>query len=128
MAKKKKSIKPEEKRRVTYDMIKSNQFRVIHADGVFGGLGPGRNLFFTLFAERPAMPTQLTHELDESEGGMKLGKELTALRQSRGTVIRDLEVGVIMSPGGAAALYRWLKGKLEEAEKRGLIKREEYAV
>ena len=78
---------------VSFDYIKSNIFRVIHADGAFGGLAPNGNIHMALYNERQAIPTQMVYALE----GIGLGPEIKGKRKGRGGLVREVEVDVIMS-------------------------------
>jgi hypothetical protein len=54
-----------------FHLIKGNFFRVIHVDGAVGGITPSREIFFSLFSERGAIPTVIEQAInaDGSLGG-----------------------------------------------------------
>ena len=47
-----------------FDFIKSNFFRVIKADGAFGGISPNGSIHMALYSERSAIPTKTFHSLE----------------------------------------------------------------
>jgi len=95
--------------------LRSNYFRVIHADGVFGGFTPQGNIFPSLFSDRAPLPDVTIHAGDA--GGV-LGKELLDRREvSNETVTRELEVGISMNLNVAKSLLEWLKERIEIGEK-----------
>ena len=96
-------------RQITFDYIKSNHFRVVHADGAIGGVAAGGYIHMALFSERGAIPQQLVFAVDEKG---RLGDEVS--RTERGTLIREVEVDVMMDEPSASALHRWLGDKIEE--------------
>jgi hypothetical protein len=51
---------------IAFEYIKSNLFRVIHADGAIGGVTPSGNLHLAFFSERPAIPRMIVHKRDPS--------------------------------------------------------------
>ena len=97
---------------VAFDYIKSNFFRVIHADGAFGGLGPSGSIHMALYNERQAIPTQTVYALE----GIGLGPEIKGKRKGREGLVREVEVDVIMSAEQARALRTWLTDKIESVE------------
>lgn len=106
------SAKPESEaeKQLTFHYIKSNNFRVIHCDGVFGGPCPnGRGLTMGLFSERFPVPLQTTHKLTEASG---VGEELA--RIGRAGIVREVEVEVILAPEEAEALATWIMKHLEQ--------------
>lgn len=100
-------------KKVKFDYIKSNFFRVIHADGVWGGIGPTLNdIKMVFFNERPAIPQQVTHEIKDGV----LGEEIKEERVSRNSIIREVEVNVIMNIHVARAVKKWLEDKINAIE------------
>jgi hypothetical protein len=98
-----------------FDYIKSPQFRVVHADGAFGGLTPTGYVFVTLYTQRPPIPTRIAHAVRRNEQGqIKLGEEITEERVCRDGVVRDVEVGVVMDLTVATALRDWLNIRIEQ--------------
>jgi hypothetical protein len=82
-----------------FTYIKSNFFRVIHADGVLVGAGPG-HLFFSLYSERVPIPQVQEFEVVDQ----KIGAEAVDKRVVKPGVVREVEVGVAMSFETAKAL------------------------
>jgi hypothetical protein len=95
---------------ISIDYIKSNHFRVIHADGAWGGLTARGAIHMGLFSERPTIPqTQVYRVTDEG----KLGTPIPERTKKRDAdMVREVEVEVIMSYDTAQALYNWLGDKL----------------
>ena len=65
--------------RVRFDYIKSAAFRVIHADGVVGGVTPRLDVHMDFWSERFPIPQQVVHAVN-SDG--TLGDEIKAERQT----------------------------------------------
>ncbi len=102
---------------IRFHMIKSGAFRVIHADGAFGGPTPRGNLMFTLYSERVPFPQRISHELTSTpEGELRLGDEIVADRISKDGVVRELECGVVMDIAGVRSLHAWLGAKIKEMD------------
>lgn len=98
---------------IDFDYIKSNQFRVIHTDGVHGGLSPnGKLLQMAIFSERSPIPQKETFRL-------KAGKILDKISvQKRDTnVIREVEVELLMSMETAKSVCKWMDEKIRQIEK-----------
>jgi hypothetical protein len=99
------------KRTVQFHMIKGNFFRVIHADGAWGGFNPaGDSIHMTIFSERIPIPTQITHSIEQSN---RLGKELRDERQARDGIVRELEVDIVLDLRAAEGMHKWLADKIE---------------
>jgi len=83
--------------------MKGNFFRVIHADGAIGGITPSRDIFLSLYSERGAIPTLIEQALN-ADGS--LGKEIR--RESKEGIVREVEVGVVLSSRAAKGIAEWL--------------------
>jgi hypothetical protein len=97
-----------------FDYIKANSYRVVHADGAWGGITPTGNIFMAIFSQRPAIPKQTVYEV-MPEG--RLGAELRDQRVSRDAIIREIEVGIQLDPSTAKVLLEWLREKIEILDK-----------
>lgn len=97
--------------KVGFDFIKSNLFRVIHADGVWGGVGPRGNIQMGFYSERFPIPRRVEMEIKEG----RVGDEIS--RDARSDIVREVEAEVIMNLQTAKALKDWLTTKIDEATK-----------
>lgn len=89
---------------VTYDYVKSSLFRVIHVDGVFGGVTPnGKNLFLTLWNERWPIPKSVAHSLSTNN---EVGEEKN--RVTRNAIVREVETQILMDIEIARSTHAWL--------------------
>ena len=98
---------------VEFHYIKSNSFRVVHADGVWGGTTPRGYIAMSLFSERAPIPRKLIHEI--MPDGI-LGQETG--RESRDGIIREVEVEVKVDLEMAKSLIQWLQGHVDFLEER----------
>jgi hypothetical protein len=94
---------------------KSNSFRVIHADGVYGGTSPRLQLFVAFYSERFPIPQVLTYETSESGAPVQ---EIVTERESKEGVFREVEVGVMLDINAAKGFAAWLNEQVAELEKR----------
>jgi hypothetical protein len=94
---------------------KSNAFRVIHADGAYGGTSPRLQLFIAFYSERFPIPQVLTYETSEAGAPTR---ELTAERESKEGLFREVEVGVTLDINAAKGFAVWLNEQIAELEKR----------
>lgn len=96
-----------------FHYIKSNGFRVVHADGVWGGPNLRGYITMSFFSERHPIPRRLTHEV-KSDGtfGQEIGREI------RGGTIREVEVEVMVDLSMAKSLNSWLAEKIKILEDR----------
>jgi len=105
---------------VTFHLIKSNYFRVVHADGAWGGITPRGLIEVNFYSERQPIPRSLTHSFSLESG--ELGQEIKGARVSREGPVREVEVGVIMDLSCARAVRKWLDDKITALE--GMAKEE----
>ena len=103
--------------RVEFHYIKSNGFRVVHADGAWGGPTPRGYIAVTFYSERAPLPKLLVHELNSSG---QLGEEVS--RQSKKGYVREAEVQVMMDLGMAEGFVEWLQDKISTVQKRSVDK------
>ena len=109
--------------KITFNYIKSNHFRVVHADGVMGNETPGNDLFIGFYNERIPLPDALTYEIDE-EGN--LGKEILEERNVKTDgILREVEVGVVLDLDMAKALVLWLSSMIQQIEGNDIISEKE---
>ncbi len=99
---------------VSFHYIKSGQFRVAHVDGAIGNLTPGGLIFVALYSERAAIPQMMVHEI--TEGG-EIGPEHQEERLGKKGIVREIEMGAVMSVETANAFIRWLQQQVGLLEK-----------
>jgi len=92
--------------------IKSNSFRVIHANGAWFGNDPQANLHLTFYSERTPIPQKVVFQLNDK--GQLVGEEMSQ-REGKEGVVRELEVDVVMSLAAANAFYEILGNNLKQA-------------
>lgn len=109
----KKSGNGDASKRVAFDYIKSQLFRVIRADGAIGGITPSGHIHFALYSERPAIPRREVFEVEGTGLGKKIDKETV----SRSSIVREMDCDVIVNVDTAESIARWLLGKVEAARK-----------
>lgn len=98
---------------VPFHYIKSNQFRVIHADGVLGNVTPSGLIFVSFYSERGAIPQMMVHEIS----GGQVGAEQLEERVSKKGIVREVEVGAAMSVETATSVITWLQEKIDLIQK-----------
>lgn len=94
---------------------KANLFRVVHADGVYGGTSPRLQLFVAFYSERFPIPKVLTYETS-STGAPE--HEIISERESKEGVFREVEVAVTMDLNAAKGFSVWLNEQVAALEKR----------
>jgi len=108
---------------IKFHYIKSNLFRVIHADGGIGGVTPQQNIQIAFYSERMPLPQQVVYELNSDN---TLGSEVVDERVSKTGLIRELEVEAVLSLNEAESFYKWLGENIKKAKKlrRSVTKKE----
>jgi hypothetical protein len=92
--------------------IKSPYFRVIHVDGVWGGL-TGRGLIHAaLYSERRAIP-QVTEMYTQGDGELSQEKVV----RSKKHIAREVEADLLLDAKTAKELGEWLLTKVKEHDK-----------
>jgi hypothetical protein len=97
---------------IKFDFLKSNYFRSIHADGVWGGVNGHLEIAMAFFSERPAIPQQITVPIENG----KFGNELEDKRVGRDAVIRDVEISVTMNVEVARSFRQWLDERIRAVD------------
>lgn len=82
---------------------KANFFRVVHVDGVFGGITPSRHIFVSLYNQRTPLPT-LIEQRFFADG--TLGDEIS--REGKTGVFREMEVGLVLTAPVAREIAKFL--------------------
>lgn len=100
-----------ESRTITFHHIKSNLFRVIHADGVWGGVTPNLNIQMAFYSERNAIPQSVKQEFGE----YGLPGEIIDTVGKEG-IVREFDTSVVVNLEVAKAFHDWLGKKIAQAE------------
>jgi hypothetical protein len=98
---------------VAFDYIKSQFFRVIHTDGAIGSVTPNGHIHMALFSERQAIPRRLVNTLN-SDG--TLGELVPEQSETRGSIVREMDVDVLLTFEAAQRIFEWLRARLDEAK------------
>ena len=102
-------MKPPDK--VKFYYLKANEFRVVHMDGVVGGLSPTGDIYMSVFSQRPPIP-QVTVQSVKEDG--QLGEEIISERLIKDGIVREIEVGITFRPETAEIVIKWLQEKVAE--------------
>lgn len=103
-----------ERETVTIHYIKASQFRAVHVDGVYGGVTPTGKIHMAAYSQRMAIPQQVVQYI--SPDG-RLESEIPEKTVTRGGIVRDLEVDLVVDKDVAASMIEWLKDKIDSLEK-----------
>ncbi len=99
--------------KVSFKYIKSNGFRVVHADGAIGGTTPTLEIHMTIFSQRKPIPRKSTFEISPTG---QLGPEIVSLREGESGLVRELETDIVMNLSVAKSLVVWLQRHINEIE------------
>lgn len=99
---------------IKFNYIKSQFFRVIHVDGIYGGVNTNLDIHVAVFNERSPIPKESIYRVKEDGS---LGDEILEKRISRDGIIREVESDLIMDLSTAQALVKWLQEKIELTKK-----------
>ena len=109
------SQKREVPSKLLFHWIKSRFFRVVHADGAFGGISSRGYLHFSLYNERAAIPRLSERDLTvHADGKVTAGRERVV--EGREGVVREIEIEVLMDHRSAVEFFNWLKEKIDILE------------
>lgn len=101
---------PDEQREVVVTYIKSNLFRVIHADGAWGGMSPHADIHISFYNERPAIP-------DRSRFTVSANKVVKPeVFEAESDLVREVEVDVVVDLRAAKSLRKWLDERISVLE------------
>jgi hypothetical protein len=86
--------------------LKSNQFRLIHAEGVFGGISPTNMIHFALYNDRLTIPKTTSVEITPTG-------TYENVEETIGGIVREVEANVFINLGTAISFKNWLNAKIE---------------
>ncbi len=89
---------------LTFYYEKGNHFRVVHVDGVIGGLTPTRDIFLSVYNQRSALP-KVIEQVVTPDG--QLGA--SEVKESKHGIFREMEIGLVMTPEVADQIADFLK-------------------
>lgn len=95
---------------VVFKYLKSNFYRVIHANGAFGGLTARGEIHIGFYSERMEFPD--SSKLTISPNGQVSPEQFEGV----GNVVREVEVDVVVDLGTARQLRAWLDDKISVME------------
>jgi hypothetical protein len=94
---------------VQFYYIKSTQFRVVHVDGVIGGLTPRGHIHLAAYSERSAIPQITQHTLTDT------GQLSDPIAQDgKAGIVREIDVDLIMTITTATELRDFLDARIRQ--------------
>lgn len=97
---------------IRFQFVNSAHCRVIHVDGAWGGIGPGRMINMSIFSERRPTPNWIDLDMDSSSG---IAEE--SQRDIFDGITREIEAHLVFSVATAQKLRDWLNEKIDDIER-----------
>ena len=99
---------------LTFKYIYNYSYNPVYVNGAHGGLSPRGELVMNFYLERPPLPEEIRHEINQNGTiGNVTGEEPKDLNSS---MVRFIDNGVILNFESARNLYFWLGERLQEME------------
>ena len=97
------------RKKVKFVFKKSEGYQIHYVNGAFGGITPRGDVLYHLFFEHRDLPTEEEMTIEEDKKLKPQEKDLADIE-----IIRDLKVGIIMTPEQAENLANWLLSRVDE--------------
>ena len=97
---------------IDFHYAKSNCFKVLHCDGVWGGVTPRGYISMSCYSERYPIPKRLNCEVGP-DGNLK-----ETSRDSKSGIIRQVGVEILMDAKLAESVVAWLNEMVAQAKAR----------
>jgi hypothetical protein len=102
-------------RKVRFNYVKSNLFRVIHTDGATSSLNPNGNITISLYSQRFSIPEEMTFELDEE--GEILEEVVLGIERAETidtNIVREIDIIAVMNLETAVELVSQIQDIIAE--------------
>ncbi len=99
--------------KVVFHYELSPEYRVVYANGAFGSITPRGDIKYDLFIEYVKAPEAIVHIMTPDGLGPEVDREPAKM-----PISRELQIGVMMTPGQAKSFAHWLLSKVSELEGR----------
>ena len=104
-------ITPPQKVRFNYK--KADDYRIIFANGAYGGFTPRKELMFHFFHEYKETPETEVMAIGEDGSPVPIRKDIPEEIE----MTRELKVGIVLTIEEAFSIGRWMLDKVEEFKK-----------
>lgn len=98
-------------KKIAFRFDRDDDYRVIPANGVWGGPTPRGDIKVDFFYESQPLPEEFTQEVTS-------GGKLRARRKGQPTFQRTVMVGIVLTAEQAESIGRWLQEKARELSER----------
>jgi hypothetical protein len=102
-------------KKVKFIFKKPDDYNIIYANGVYGGITPRGDILMHFFFEHRDFPVE--EEVNIEMGQIKPDDSIKVFDDDF-TMNRDMKVGIIMSPNQVDALVKWLIEKVAETKSK----------
>ncbi|MEQ1942261.1 hypothetical protein ABMA32_07540 [Mesorhizobium sp. VNQ89] len=99
---------------------KSNFFRVVHADGCYGGITPRGAVNIAFYSERKAIPLRTKMKVVEGV------TQPETVVESKPGFVRELEVDIFMDFNSSVSFFVWFKEKIDTLRKHSGVSDEDW--
>jgi hypothetical protein len=107
---KQENVDNEKSSTIRFDYVKSNYYRVVHADGISGGITPNGDISMSLWSEVSSFPDSIEYSF-----GTENEESILSITQ-QDSFIREVEASFIINPETAKIMIEWLKSQINEVE------------
>lgn len=99
---------------IAFKYIFNYAYNPVYVNGAHGGVSPRGELVMNFYLERPPLPQEIRHEINQNGTiGTVIGEEPHDLNNS---MVRFIDSGVILNYETARNLHFWIGERLKEME------------
>ena len=100
----------EDKKQITFNYIKADNFHSMLATGVIGGITLNSLVDMNFFTDRVTIPQKISFAINNGQ----IAKEMN--RESKDGSVREVQFGVLMDVNTAKGLVTWLNERIKIIE------------
>ncbi|KKL50825.1 hypothetical protein LCGC14_2301630 [marine sediment metagenome] len=101
-----------EEKKITFHYEKHPDYKVVYANGAYGGIGPRGEFKIDLFIEHTKIPDEVTYLLVPDGIGPPVNR-----KPETPPITREIQMGVIMTIGNAKSIVEWITRHINDYEK-----------
>jgi hypothetical protein len=100
--------------KLKFKYVYADNYNPVYVNGAHGGLTPRGELVVNFYLERTGLPDAIIHEINPNG---TLGAEIAQEPDdSRNSLVRFIESGIVLNTENARTLHAWLGERLREME------------
>jgi hypothetical protein len=100
---------------VRFHFLKAHDCKDFAVDGAFGGISGSGKIVAAFYTERPAIPTETVHNIQDGT----LGSEIMDQRIVKKGLVRIVQSVAYFDLSSAISFHNWLGEKISEVKKLG---------